>query len=148
MNSEKLGNLALIAEIAGGLAVIITLIILVVEVQGNTSAIQRATYDDISKSISEWRGNQFFNPEIRTVILKLNDGEQLSKDEDAIYQAVGRNLYSIYERAFWANDGGQVGDSEWARIERMLCSSRNRFWFGSSAELYTDEFVEFVNTCR
>lgn len=147
MNSEKLKLFATIAEIIGGVAIVVTLIILVLELQRNTVAVQRATYNEISQSINDWRSNLSFVPEVREVIAKLDSGDTLTPEQASIKLGVGRNLYSIYERAFWANEYDQVGEPEWVRFERMICISKELYWDEEGAIVFTEEFVRYVQSC-
>lgn len=147
LDSESLKQWALVAEIIGGAAIVITLVILVFELQQNTTAVQRATYSEITQSLDEWRYQLTLNPDVRAVFEKFDQQETLTSEEASIRVGLGRTLYSIYERAYWANEYGQVGEPEWARFERMICASLPRFWDGSSEFIYTEEFIEYINGC-
>ena len=147
MKIDKLKYWSLIAEIVGGVAIVVTLVILVYELQRNTSAIQRATYSEITESVDEWRATLTLNPEVRATLASLDNGEVLTPDQESIRLGRGRTLYSIYERAFWANEYGHVGESEWARFERMICRAVPRFWDEEGAFVFTDEFVAYIHAC-
>lgn len=147
MESSSLKKLASIAEIIVGVAIVITLIVLVFELQSNTIALQRTSYNEISQSLENWRYTIGTNSDARDMIIRLDNGTELSPEQNVLRSDLSRNLYSIYERAFWANEYDQMGDSEWERFERTICSSRFRFWDESSSFIHTDEFAAFVRAC-
>jgi hypothetical protein len=48
----KLENLALISEVVASAAIVITLIVLIIQVDGNTEAVRAATYQDVADSLT------------------------------------------------------------------------------------------------
>ena len=48
----KLEKWALIAEVVGGVAIVVSLVVLIFEVRGNTEAVSAATFQNVSDSIS------------------------------------------------------------------------------------------------
>jgi len=147
MNIEKLQKWALFAEILGGAAIVITLALLVFELQRNTVAIDRATHSEITQSIIEWRRDFALNAEVRETMRRVRASQELSPDQLAILGGLGRNLYTNLERAFWASEYGQIGDSEWARFESSICNNVPILWDDSVPQYYTREFVEYVRAC-
>ena len=147
MNREKLQDWALIAEIVSGAAIIITLAILVLELQRSTVAIERATYSEIAQSIIDWRRDLALNGEVRETMRRYRENEELSPDQSSILGGLGRNLYTNLERAFWAREYDQIGESEWARFESSICSNIPVFWDDTVPQYYTLEFVEYVRAC-
>ncbi len=51
----RLERLALIAEIIGGIAIVITLIVLIYETRQNTIATYAASYDQLAADMADWR---------------------------------------------------------------------------------------------
>ncbi len=89
----KLEKWALIAEIVSGVAIVVTLVILIFEVRGNTSAVQIATIDNVT---SGWVGlNQAIvsDPQVaRAFIVGLYNPDALT-DAEAVQ-------FSMYLRMF------------------------------------------------
>jgi len=144
---EKLQEYALIAEITSGIAIVVTLIILVFELQRNTVAIERATFNEITQSIIEWRRDLALDADVRETMRRYQAREELSPDQKAILGGLGRNLYTNLERAFWAREYNQIGESEWARFQSSICGNVVTFWDDSVPQYYTREFVEYVRSC-
>ena len=144
---EKLHAYALVAEIIGGIAIVISLIFLMLELRENTVAQQRATFNQLTETIDEWRNGWSLNPETRNIMSRLRNGEDVSPEEMLTVAAIRNQIYSIYERAYWGNEYGQMGASEWERFERMICAGRSTFWQDDMAFLFTTEFLNFVRFC-
>ena len=147
MTQEKLQSWALIAEIVGGSAIIVTLVVLFFELQRNTVAIERATYNEITQSIIEWRRDLFMDADVRETMRRYQAREELTPDQSTILNGIGRNLYTNLERAFWAREYDQIGESEWTRFESTICSNAPTFWDDTAPQYYTREFVRYVRAC-
>ncbi len=79
----KLEKWALVAEIMGSLAVVVTLIILIVEVRGNTAAIREQTIDAQRYAENERRTRIIANVGgLTDLIMKHRTGESLTATED------------------------------------------------------------------
>jgi len=75
----KLEKYALIAEIVGGFAIVLTLVILLLEVRGNTEAVQAATYRDVVESITATVQERGADAEVARVYYSGSAGEELSE---------------------------------------------------------------------
>ena len=119
MNKEKLEIWALIAEIIGGFAILVTLVLLVVEVSENTSTLKANTYDSLVADLGEWRlGNarNDYIPTIRGPFSELSEVEQLRVRDSIV------SLFFIFERAFIQWRVGNLDDDAWERFHRSVCS--------------------------
>ena len=129
MKGNKLRDMASIAEIVGGLAVIISLIFLIIGVGENTQALKRSSYESIMDRMVEWRTTWLTDPKLRNIMYLTNISEDYLEGEDGYIQRQMKNsLYQIYERAFWANEYNQMGESEWERFSRSICGAKFGFW--------------------
>ncbi|MGR8948213.1 MAG: hypothetical protein ACU84Q_09220 [Gammaproteobacteria bacterium] len=97
-----LEEVALIAEIAGGLAVVATLIYLVVEVKRNTAATQSsAQYTQIGV-ISDWNLSLVHAPGLPELIVKANeDYSSVSEAEKLKLQGYYVNIFNLWHAAYW-----------------------------------------------
>ena len=78
----KLEKWALGAEILGGIAIVVTLIVLIIEVRGNTSAIQAQTINTLVANERERRGWLFLDEGgISELVFRNRTGEPLSEFE-------------------------------------------------------------------
>ena len=158
MQSEKLQTWALIAEVVGGLAVVVTLIFVGLEMRANTNAIQAQTYQELMRDINAWRAS-LREDELNgfTAMARTKEGfESLSENQLSYVRLIQLEVWGIYEAAFFANERGVLGEIEWNRFEYQICASRNstvsaEFWDTRVAnlmpfsELFTNEFIEYID---
>jgi hypothetical protein len=122
MNERNLRNTALIAEIIGGIAIVVTLIFLVSETLKNTNAIQAQTYQNLTSQLSEFRRDQRASdmPEIFEKF-RVDGLESLSAKERFKFFSLVGALWGIYESAYYARERGVLGDDEWTRFFSQIC---------------------------
>ena len=77
----------------------------------------------------------------------IEDHEPFEGEDRYIQLQMRSSLYQIYERAFWANEYGQMGQSEWQRFEGSICGAKARFWDSEFDPIFTTEFIAFVESC-
>jgi len=95
----KLERWALIAEIIGGLAIVVTLAILIFEVRNNTAAIQAQTIEAQVAGERRRRERLFLNEGgIADLVLKHLDGESLTRQES---WRLDRYYNDILDSAEW-----------------------------------------------
>lgn len=153
--NEKLQQYALIAEIVGGIAVVVTLIFLAFEMRANTQAMRAATYDSLVADIANWRLIYTTDEELQEIdFLRITEGRDALSPLQARYDAnVVIALFQHYERAFIQWRAGNLDDSAWDRFERAICGPSGNPGFeqdvGSTLDTFTTvEFTEFrKNQC-
>tara|TARA_B100001029_G_scaffold134797_1_gene113686 strand:+ start:1053 stop:1382 length:330 start_codon:yes stop_codon:yes gene_type:complete len=99
MNNERLKKGALIAEIVGGIAVVISLVILIFEIrqntqesQQNTQAIEISIYNDLIDNIMGINESVIEEGDFAEIVVKANNGEELSETETMRYGSQLMNL--------------------------------------------------------
>jgi len=151
LNLEKW---ALVAEVVGALAIVVTLALLLLEVRENSDLSRVAAYQDVTRDFDEWRSLVLTDPELLDLFSMLREeGEwpDVSADPraDAKLLLLLANQFSGAERAYIAYRGGIVGEQEWNRINRATCSEfaqiPERFREGILFRL-TDDFVGYLQT--
>ena len=118
-------NLRLL-EILTSLGVLISVVVLIFEVRESTVAIQRSAYDQAIEAVLEWRYITAADPEFSAIAFKaIGEGleAELTDAEKFRFQGHMSSLWLIYDRAFWANEYGQMGEMEWERFTRNICQS-------------------------
>ena len=122
MNSERLQQWALAAEIIGGIAVVVTLIFLVLETRENTNAIQAQTYQSLTSELNIVRRNMA-KPVMADMMVRLATSglEEISESEQFIYVMSTGAKWGVYESAFYAHERGILGESEWTRFLDAIC---------------------------
>jgi len=153
---QKLAEWASVAEIASGVAVVVTLVVLVIGVQDNTDAIRASTYAQSINSLNEWRASIYESQEIARYWAAFRAGEVDELDDldmSRLAQFINA-LFTIYEHSYFSWRRDLIGDAEWGRFEANICLQYSRVirvpelvvvYEGSLNE----EFREFVSElCR
>jgi len=142
-----------IIEIISGIAVLVTLVILVIEIRENTSVTRLSAYQEELDRSNEWRYNVTADPDQRYVFQQwtLDKADELDADQIFLLRMVLSSLFSQRESAYFANVAGFLGDGEWARMLSPACSAYNRtkkfpdMWDRIAIGL-TDEFVNLLES--
>ncbi len=118
----ELQKWALIAEVLGGLAVVITLIFLVLETRANTNAIQTQTYHALTSELNVVR-QQLASEEIADFYTQYAESglETLSKRGAFSLLMLAEAKWGVYETAFYAREREVLGADEWVRYEIAIC---------------------------
>ena len=115
MNTSKLAE---IGEVISSIAIVITLIVLIIEVRGNTEAIQVQTVNNQIETEGVRRGWLFLNEGgIGDLVFKSRAGEFLSEVEHWRLERYYTQLFEIFE---W-----QYGEVEAGRLPEELLNFRN-----------------------
>ena len=117
----KLEKWALIAEIVGSVAIVITLVILIVELRGNTDEMRAATLANIAARSQAIPLAASTSPELALLWLKLTEGGELSHTELAQAQQMFIVTLKLAEESFIAHRDGRLDDEVWqTRIDLVL----------------------------
>ena len=151
--NPKLRDAALIAEVISGVAVVVTLIFLIVQVRDNTSVIRGAAFERSVDSLNNLRLMIAEDDEIAGLMIDRWGGdlvEEFGRDEAPAY--LRRRLmtlvqWSIYEKAYYSRNYDLLGTAEWSRFERSICLSVSNpasRWSADVKSFLTPEFADFV----
>ncbi|NQV69609.1 MAG: hypothetical protein HQ498_06250 [Pseudohongiella sp.] len=148
----KLSDYAHIAEIASGIAVLVTLLVLVFEVRGNTEAIQAATYGELVGEIASSNWDRATNPDIADLVfLQKTEGyDALSEKQKYQSDEMLITLFQLYDRAYtyWAS--GNLSDEAWTRFGNPVCNLSNNFdrlISTRSENIVSAQFNEYRKSC-
>lgn len=152
----QISRLKEIGEALSIVAVLATLIFLILEVRENTAAIRTESYGESISRLNEWRLELAADQNLTRLFVEFSSGEEIAPDRTERQQInfiIGA-LWSIYESAYFARDYGTLGESEWIRMEQMMCrqfdnlSARAGFWDGVLNSQLSPQFRGFVEeTC-
>ena len=99
MNNDRLKKWALISEIIGGIAVVVSLVFLILEIKHNTresklntQAIEISVYNDLISNIMSINENIIEEGDFAEIVVKANSGEELSETEALRYGSQLMNL--------------------------------------------------------
>jgi hypothetical protein len=155
--NQKLADWASIAEIASGVAIVVTLIFLIVGIRENTDVIRASAYDRSLQSLIDWRASILQDPDAVRVFeafyMQSNvDISTLSSEDRARLQLIAGAQWVAYEKSYFARNYGLLGEAEWNRFIGAVCLNyhRNqRFWNQTLTQFITEEFsVYVVDTCE
>ncbi len=147
----SLNRVAQIAEVIASLAVVVTLIFLVAEVRRNTEVVQAASYGRSMEALNLWRISLAADAELSATWLRAGASPGVEDDPEQVRLSLMLNvLWGIYENAYFDNERGLLGTSEWSRFERQICVrygiDRSRWGTTSTGlrSLLTEEFADFT----
>lgn len=146
MSDSKLQRSALIAEIVGTIAIVLSLLLVAYELRQNTAANYAASIDALSNAQFQWRSNILSRPE-----LMLAWKNQIESDADTELAAgilIGEQLLLIYERAYFLHKYERLGGSEWERYRKSMCGPlAPRIMPAVLRSNFTDEFWHYLQEC-
>ena len=126
----KLPDYANIAEIISGIAVVITLVILTMEIRGSTNAVKAATYDSILADLVEFQlrlAEDTASLEISTIVYG-DSPFSLTAIQTERFENRMIALFKNYERAFVQWKYGNLDEEAWQRFETEICQDRGIFF--------------------
>jgi len=152
--NEKLQRWSLIAEIVGGLAVVVTLIVLIIEVRENSELTRTSAYQQEIQNFNDWRNNIIASPDQVRVFGSWARREEIPNqqtDDGMLLTLILQNLFTSYESGFYSRDAGILGESEWDRVQRNICYEYQRaiseesYW-GIIAPRLSTRFLSYMET--
>jgi hypothetical protein len=149
MNNERIKNWAHFAEIISGIAVVISLVFLIVEIRGNSDLIRANTFNRSIESLIDFRMQIASNDASLQV---MTDHWGIDSPEALRRQLLVVNMWSIYEKTYYSQRYGLVGPAEWERFETRICGytvDGLAFWRDNVARFLSEEFRNHViSTCH
>jgi hypothetical protein len=98
----RLSDVAVIADVIGALAIVISLIYVGIQVNDSTRAVRSATANDMSAAISSWYAEIGSNSQATRVFLNgVANPESLSREETAQFIYMMHGLQLEYQAAFY-----------------------------------------------
>jgi hypothetical protein len=141
MNWEAAGA---IGEIAGAIAVVLTLGYLAVQIRNSTKASMSATRQAISDTIMLPAMNFVQNAEFRRAFNAHIDGEELDSDQLLQIESYCYINLRMFENIHFQHRNGMLSDSEWAAFRRNLKAFSQvpmmRGNWEKESYVYTEEF--------
>ena len=111
-------SLRQLTEILASVTVVVTLIFMVVEIRQNTETARAASYAASMDGLTQWRLTMAGDAELAALWEAYNFGGE--RPEDFRLNLLVSTLWGIYENAYYSNQRGLIGPSEW---ERFHCGS-------------------------
>lgn len=150
----KLKQLALLSETVGGIAIVVTLVILIFEIRGNTAALQASYRQSISARVEERTMAIAGNRQLSEIMALVTSDPGAIKPESAEWAQLTTlyiSLMTATEEAYLLYRDGHLSDGYFqARARRALTVLDNpvgREFFRESrvAGTYLPEFMDWVD---
>ena len=145
--NQKLSDWASIAEITSSIAVVVTLIVLVIEVRGNTAAIRAQTAQATFGASTE----SFYYPEGNAALARAEvDGmEALTPEErahaDALISAIFNAFNNNYYQYLQGNLDEEIHLAYRNRLRVLLSSPIYRARWESASRMQTESFRDYAD---
>ena len=148
-----LKKIALLAEIVGGVGIIVSIIYLALEVSENTKNTQIANHLALIEQASEFRYLRMTNPELVEIALKgSSNATSLSEVDQSRFRAYTLQAFDIRETAFLMNESDVLPAGAWEVWDYAWCNTVKApgfraLWSTGTNNFYTSRFRENVNLC-
>ena len=158
MNNDRLKKWALISEIIGGIAVVVSLVFLILEIkhntresQLNTQAIEISVYNDLISNIMSINENIIEEGDFAEIVVKANSGEELSETEALRYGSQLMNLLRHGDVAYFQYKKDAI-DAD--RLLSIIAIIRGKFktnyakeiWIGvKDGEAFDREYLNYLD---
>ena len=140
MNNDRLKKWALISEIIGGIAVVVSLVFLILEIkhntresQLNTQAIEISVYNDLISNIMSINENIIEEGDFAEIVVKANNGDELSKVESMRYGSQLMNLLRHGDVAYFQYKKDAI-DAD--RLRSIIAIIRGKFKTNFAKEIW------------
>ena len=136
---------AAIAELAGALGVIASLVYLAIQIRQNTRSAREAAWHSVLRDLQQFRSLIAQDPEVARVYRDgLRDLKSLNDDDRWRFGALMQSLYSVFETAFRARNESlfqhYLDDIAW-----QASRPGAREWWIKGKRLYSPEFRQFMD---
>ncbi|MGD8340950.1 MAG: hypothetical protein PVH89_09215 [Gammaproteobacteria bacterium] len=148
----KLSDWANFAEILSGLAVIVTLVVLIVGIRENSAVTRVSAYGDLMQSVVDIESLVIQDPNLDRILTTFYEETTggLSEDERRTVTTYAGVLLRNYERAYFSQEYGVISDEQWDRFERLICANGRRAQLAGldveNLEFLTESFRDHIKT--
>ena len=144
-------NIKTFLEASGGIAVLIGLIFVGLELRQNTAAVQASTFQDLSHTSAEFLVEIASDPENRRVYsIGRNNPGLLSEEERSHYYFLMQAFWLRMQNAFMQWERGTLTDEDWLVYQAITCQMANQpgpeeHWRTQLGT--TDAYRAFLESC-
>jgi len=126
--NQRISYLASVAEIFSGVAVVVTLIVLIVGVRENTEVTRASVYVALTDDVNALVADMYRDPELSrvwTAFLNGTTGNLDTHDADRL-RLVINTMWRNYEKAYFSREYDVLGEVEWNRFIQAMCINYER----------------------
>ena len=142
----------MISEIVGSIAIVVTLIVLIVEVRGNSEELRHIAESDVASRTQSLILTTVSNPQLQEAWNRVRDGEELTPTELSIASNYLTARVKLSEESFLAYSNGRLDEEIWrTRAAFMLANLESKWarerWNTTmrSGGLFAQSFVDWVD---
>lgn len=153
MDNQKLQRWALVAEIIGGFAIVISLVILISEVRNNTQATYMANRQSVAERTEYLLLSSATSPQLAEIRLKVIQGDTLSDIESLMYMDRLASFLRLAEESYLLYRDGQLSEEYWNTrasnlVDRMRVEFGREVWLNTWSQngWFTADFTDWLNT--
>lgn len=142
-------ELGAIGEMVGGIAVVVSLLYLAIQIRQNTRAIRSSSFHGVTDSFNQIN-NLLAHDEALARIFRigLEDLEALSDDERIRFSFMFMSPFRVFETIYFQRTSGTVDprlwDAEKRSMQFLLSGPGSRAWWHANPLSFTAEFRSFI----
>ncbi len=147
MTLNELGSLG---EFISGLAVVVTLIYLALQIRHNTRAVRSSMHQDMVESTLRIAESVSDNPDVGRIVLKANeDYDGLTKEEFVRFEAYAERVFGNFESVFYSYRNSMIEQDLWESWEASYLAdisrtAMRRFWH-EDRPMHLRDYMEFID---
>ena len=145
-------NLRTLVEASGGIAVLIGLIFVGLELRQNTAAVQAATFQDLTHASSDFLVEIGTNPENRRIYSKgMREPDLLNEEDRRQFYYLQQAYWLRMQNAFMQWQRGTLTDDDWSVYQSITCQTAvlpgpAAHWRGTPG--FTPSYKAFLESCN
>ncbi len=149
-SSVTLDELGSLGEFISGLAVVVTLIYLALQIRHNTRAVRSSMHQDMNASTLRIAESLSDNESVGRIILKADeDYDSLTSEERIRFDAYAERVFGNFESVFYSYRNSMIEQDLWEAWESSYLNdisreAMRRFWQGQRPTHLRD-FMDFVD---
>ncbi len=150
---SKLERYAHMAEIAGAITIVLSVLYLGYEVRRNTTSSEIEAAQNLmalDQQMSTW----LIEPHINSIVVKArNDLASLSEGDRESFRVIVWGAFGIWEHAYFSHEKGVLDDHMWRLWNTSFCTWMDPNWLefanlDLSDGVFGSGFLEQVDACR
>lgn len=147
MTLNELGSLG---EFISGLAVVVTLVYLAIQIRHNTRSVRSSMHQDMIESTLRIAESVSDNENLGRIVLKAGeDYDNLTREEYIRFEAYAERVFSNFESVFYSYRNSMIEQDLWESWEASYLSDLSRgairrYWHDERPQHLRD-FMDFVD---
>jgi len=144
-----LNDLGSLGEFISGLAVVVTLVYLAIQIRHNTRAVRSSMHQDMVESTLRIAESVSDNADIAGIVLKAEEGyDDLTEEELIRFEAYAERVFSNFESVFYSYRNSMLEEDLWESWESSYLVdisrvSMRRFWH-EERPLHLRDYMDFI----